>query len=655
MTLPLQQEAIQAKCFHESRSFIAFTKEEIDQSIPDRFEKIVAKYPHRLAIKAGDRSLTYAELNQQANRIAHAIVERRGLGGEPIAIMCEDRIREISAILAVLKAGKFFVPSDVSYPKDRNSYFLRDSSAAMIICDAQGVDKAIDTAANVDVVGIDDLDSHVSDEDLQLSIPPEAFAYIMYTSGSTGEPKGIIENHENILHDVMCYTNKLHVCKEDRLTLLHSLSFRSSELNFYGALLNGGAIVPYDIKRDGIAHLARWLSDERITIFHSIPSVFRLLSEHLTEPEKTSTVRLVHLSGAPVAKRDVELWEKHFLKPCLFLHRMGTTETGNVSWRLIERSSDIPGNKLPLGWAPDGKQVSIVDEKGEEVGVDQVGEITVKSRYISPGYWNKPQMTKAKFLPVLNGTGERIYRTGDLGYQNALLGLFHLGRKDFQIKIRGYRVESSEVEAALAEHFNVKEAAVMGYETDGRESCLAGYVVPVDKSRSNVSELRSFLKARLPDYMVPSVFVFLDALPLTPNGKVDHNALPKPGRARPELATAFVAARSQLEESLAGIVGEVLSLDQVGVHDNFFELGGHSLAATRVVSRVLQRYQLQIPLQALFESVTVAEMARVVSKYENIKRGAMGLEEVLKDLESLSDIEAEQMLDREKSKKVSRP
>jgi amino acid adenylation domain-containing protein len=646
--LPPEQEAIRARCFHPSGRFVEFPKEDVETSIPERFEKIVDVYPHRLAIKTGDRSLTYAELNQQANRVAHAILERRGPGDEPIALMCEDKIHEITAILGVLKAGKFYVPLDVGYPKQRNAFFLTDSTAAIIVCDAQGIDRASEIAAKKDsLIGIENLNSNVSDENLKLSISPEALAFIMYTSGSTGEPKGIIENHKNMLYEVMCYTNKIHVCQEDRLTLLHSLSFRASKVDFYGSLLNGTAIFPYDVKHEGASYFAQWLSDERITIFHSTPSVFRLLTENITDPEKICTVRLVHLSGAAVNKRDAELWEKHFQKPCLFLHTMGTTETQIVSWRFTERSADIPGIKLPLGWPPEGKLILILDEKRDEVGLDQVGEIAVKSRHISLGYWNKPEMTKSKFLPDLNGTDERIYLTGDLGYQTAGLGLFHLGRKDLQIKVRGYRIDASEIEVALGEHVGVKEVAVVGHETRVGDSYLIAYVMPVDKPGPSISELRGFLKARLPNYMVPSAFVYVDALPLTPNGKVDRNALPAPDSARPELDTRFVAPRTTEEKKLAKIWAEVLDLDQVGVHDNFFDLGGHSLTASRVISRVVKTFRLELPIKALFDSPTVAEMTVVITKNMAKKAGDEELARMLSELESLSDEEVQRRLAEE--------
>jgi amino acid adenylation domain-containing protein len=619
MKLPPQQEAIRAQCFHPSGNFVEFSKEDIDRSISDRFLQIVDTHPHRLAIKSRDRSLTYAELNQRANQVAHAILERHRPGPEPIALLCQDQIYQITAILGVLKAGKFYVPLDVSYPRERNAFYAKDSTAELIVCDAQGFKEACKNIAKKEqLIRIDELASSKSDTNLKLSIPPDAFAYIMYTSGSTGTPKGIIEKQKNVLFEVMCYTNKIHVCVEDRLTLLHSLSFRASELNFYSSVLNGAALFPCDLKREGVHRLARWISDERITIFHSVPSVFRLLADHLTDEEKASTVRLVHLSGAPVSKLDVELWERYFSKPCLFLHRMGTTETQTVSWRFIERSSDIPRNKLPLGWPPEGKHVLILDENGNQIGSDQVGEIALKSRYISLGYWNQPEATKSKFIPAPD-TDKQIYLTGDLGYRTEEFGLFHLGRKDFQVKIRGHRIELSEIEAIIAEHIGVKEVAVLSQETNSGEIKLIAYIVPFDKTGRTINEPRRFLKTKLPEYMIPSAFVYLDALPLTPNGKLDRIALPKPDGKRSELGSLYLLPRNEIERKLVRIWEDVLDVRPVGVNDGFFDLGGDSLSASRVISQVIKHFQLEIPLQALFQSATIADMASLIAQHQRKK------------------------------------
>jgi len=302
---------------------------------------------------------------------------------------------------------------------------------------------------------------------------------------------------------------------------------------------------------------------------------------------------------------------------------------------------------VPVGYAVEDKEVILLDEGGCEVGVGQVGEIAVKSRYLAAGYWREPELTKARFLLDPNGGDQRIYLTGDLGRMEPDGCLFHLGRRDFQVKIRGYRVEVSEVEMALLEHAAVKEVAVASREVQSGDRRLVAYFVPTGQPAAGVRELRNFLKDRLPDYMIPSAFVMLRTLPLTPNGKVDRLALPEPEKSRPELGTPFVAPSTPVEEELSRIWAEVLSLDQVGIRDNFFDLGGHSLAAARVVSQVIKQFQLELPLQSLFQSPTVAEMAMIITENQAKKVGQEEMARMLAELEPLSDEQAEQLLAQE--------
>jgi acyl carrier protein len=298
---------------------------------------------------------------------------------------------------------------------------------------------------------------------------------------------------------------------------------------------------------------------------------------------------------------------------------------------------------VPVGYPVDHKEVLLLDEAGTEIGFNRTGEIAVKSHYLSLGYWRKPELTQVKFKPDPQGGDQRIYLTGDLGRMAPDGCLFHLGRKDFQVKVRGYRVEVSEIEMALLEHAAVKEAAVVGREIQSGDRQLVTYFVPTREPAATVTELRNFLKDRLPDYMIPSAFVMLPALPLTPNGRVDHLALPAPEGTRPELDTPFAAPRTPIEAELAKIWADVLSLDQVGIHDNFFDLGGHSLAATRVVSQVIKQFRLDLPLQSLFQSPTVAEMAAVIDERQKNRLTEEELERILTELEAMSEEEAKKI------------
>jgi hypothetical protein len=303
----------------------------------------------------------------------------------------------------------------------------------------------------------------------------------------------------------------------------------------------------------------------------------------------------------------------------------------------------FPEEGVPVGYPAPGKKVLLLDENGHEVGPGEMGEIAVKSRFLSVGYWRKPELTNAKFLADPNGDDERTYLTGDLGRLLPDGFLIHVGRQDSMVKIRGYRVELSEIERALLTHPQVKEAAVRTWNRDSEDTYLAAYIVLQNSSALTVDELRSFLQEKLSDYMIPSAFVFVDSLPLN-NGKLDRNALKKPDDKRPALTQAYAPARNEIEKDLVGIWETVLDVHPVGIHDNFFDLGGQSLLATRIVSRVITQFQLDVPLQSLFQSPTVAEMAVVMTEYRAKTLSEADLTRILDQLESLSDEEAQRLL-----------
>jgi len=613
--LPPEQQAIRAKCFHPSGSFVEFDKEEVEQSIPDRFEQMVRRYPERIAVKTKNYTLTYAELNRMANRVARAILARRGEGEEPIALLLEHDAPMVAAILGTLKAGKIFVPLDPSYPQAGLNYLFEDSQAALIVTDNKNLLVAEGLARSVrQLINIDELDSSLSDENIGLPLSPDTLAYILYTSGSTAQAKGVLQNHRNTLHTIMNYTNAFRVCVYDRLTLLHSCNFSVAIIDVFCALLNGAAVYPFNVRAEGMDHLTDWLVHEEITIYNWNPAAFRSFVGTLTMKDELPKLRLVVLGSEPVISRDAELYKKYFSPQCILVNRLGSTETTNFRLYFIDRDAQINGTIVPVGYAVEDMEVLLLDGGGERVGFNEVGEIAVKSRDLAVGYWRNPALTRAVFLPDPMGGNQRIYLTGDLGRMRPDGCLTHVGRKDFQVKIRGYRIELGEIEAALLNLYVVKQAVVVARGNEAGDDCLTAYVVPSVNPRPTMSALRRALAKRLPDYMIPAAFVVVDSLPLLPNGKVDRRALPAPGRTRPELEVPFVSPRTPIEEALAGIWAEALGIDQVGVVDNFFDLGGHSLLAGRVISRMRDTFQMDVPIQSFLEAPTVADIALVITR-----------------------------------------
>ena len=344
-----------------------------------------------------------------------------------------------------------------------------------------------------------------------------------------------------------------------------------------------------------------------------------------------------------VTPRELEEYQKHFSAETILIIRLGATETGTVRRMYFNLESPLRETKSAVGYATEDADISLLDEEGEEKKCEAIGEIVVKSRYISPGYWRRPDLTREKFFSDPDGGDKRIYYTGDLGRLRSDGLLYHLGRKDFQLSIRGHRVEAGEVEAVLLAQDNVKEALVATRKaaTGADDDHLIAYIVPFEKPFPSTPVLRRAAREKLPAFMVPSDFVFLESLPLTPNGKVDRLALPAPDNARPELDVAYAAPQSDIEKHLAKIWGEVLSIEQVGIHDNFFDLGGHSLAASRVISRAIQTFGLELPVNALFDAPTVARMAIIVEQNRAKPANDAELERMLREVETMTKEEVQ--------------
>jgi acyl carrier protein len=388
-----------------------------------------------------------------------------------------------------------------------------------------------------------------------------------------------------------------------------------------------------------IDKLAEWLITEKITIFSAL-AIFRQFSTILTESHKFPDIRLVNYGGDTVYKKDVDLYKKHFSQESILVVGLGTTEAGRVTQYFIDKETDLIGDIVPVGYPIQDMEILLLDDSGKKLGVDRTGEIAFKSRYLSPGYWRMPELSKAKFLCDPDGGDKRIYLVGDVGRLLPDGCLLHLGRKDFQIKVRGYRVEIAEVEKALRDLENIKESVVVDGEDSIGEKRLIAYLVCNTQPAPSVSRLRSALSQNLPFYMIPATFVILDALPLNPNGTVERKSLPEPDHSRPELNNPFIPARTSIEQTLTEIWSEVLNIYSVGIHDNFLDLGGNSLLMIRIISSVINTFQVKLSLKSLFTTPTIAEMGVLIGENIAKKVDRETLDQILTELDKLSDEEA---------------
>lgn len=600
-----------------TNAFARFLQADVDQSVASRFEQQAAQYPEQLAIKDKTGQFTYSQLNQFSNKIARSILAQRPVKEEPIALLFEQGANFIAAIFGTLKTGKCYVPIDPSFPEARNAYILEDSQAELVVTNSANFDVAVSLAAGgCQILNIDTIPPETATENLDLTVSPDALAYIIYTSGSTGKPKGVFQNNRNLLHNCMNQTNAFQLGVGDRMPLVHSCSVMGAVRVIYNALLNGVSLYPLDVKAEGLAALCSLLSTEKITVFHSVATLFRHFADIFSDADRFPYLRLVILGGEAMSRKDVELYKRQFPDNCLLCTGLGSTEAGTIRVFMLNKQSEIESSLVPPGYAVEDLEVLLLDEAGQEVAAGEVGEIVVKSEYLALGYWRRPDLTEAAFLPDPQGSPARLLKTGDMGYVLPDGCLVHAGRKDFQVKIRGYRVNVSEIEMALLDYGFIKEAVVAGREDASGEMYLVAYVVPRQRPAPSISELRHFIAQKLPGYMIPARFIILEALPQTANGKIDRRSLPAPEPIAPELSNQFVAPRDAIEQQVAEVWANVLRLERVGVHDSFLELGGNSLLGMQMISRLRDIFQVQLVPQILFEAPTIADLSARITQLQ---------------------------------------
>lgn len=595
-----------------SGGFVRFERSEIQQSIPQRFAAQVDRFADKVAVKQGGRTLTYRQLDRLSNRIAHALLAACPHRREPVILLLEQSPLLIATILGILKSGNIYVPLDPSHPEMRLRYILDDAEARCILADSvNGALAGSLASGRCGWLNVDTLDDGCPDALPSITIAPEDSAYIFYTSGSTGRPKGVVDSHRNVLHNIMRYTNALRIGTDDGLTLLQSASFSGAVSSMFCALLNGATLYPYDLLKQGMGGaLGNWLNAERITIYHSVPAIFRTF---LVGDARFPAVRIVRLEGDAASRIDVELFNKHFARGCVLVNGLGATETGITRQYFVENGAQTRDGIVPIGFATEDMETRLLDEHGKEVPCGGIGEIAVRSEFLAAGYWGNDDLTAAKFLPDPGNPRVRTYLTGDMGRMRDDGCLEYLGRKDFGLKIRGQRVEAAEVERAILQLDGIREAVVVTREDKHAGPRLVAYIVPARIPAPLPHVLRRELARTLPDFMIPTAYVVMERLPLNANSKVDRNNLPSPGFSRE--ATVVESPRTEAEKTLAGIWESLLGVKPVGIHDNFFDLGGDSLLAVRMLVLAEAAFRKSvIPPSLLLQGPTIAQLSLLLTE-----------------------------------------
>ncbi|MBE9125473.1 MULTISPECIES: non-ribosomal peptide synthetase [unclassified Coleofasciculus] len=578
-----------------------------DKSIHQLFEEQVDKTPDAVAVVLDNQKLTYQELNNRANQLAHYL-QRMGVKTDVLVGICVERSLEmIVGLLAILKAGGAYVPLDPTYPSERLTYMLEDAQVRVLLTQHRLVEGLPTNDAKVLCLDTDwRIIAQESQNNLLTSVSPDNLAYINYTSGSTGKPKGVAVVHHGVIR-LLFGIDYVHLDAAQRLLQMAPISFDAATFEIWGALLHGARCVFFPERVPTADNLRHTIETQRITTLWLTSALFNSIIDD--DPEALSGIQQLLTGGESLSIAHVQKALKA-LPSTQIINGYGPTESTTFACcYCIPRHLKGTAQSISIGRPISNTQVYVLDSHFQPVPIGVPGELHIGGDGLAKGYLNRLELTAEKFVPnpFSNEPDARLYKTGDIARYLPDGNIEFIGRIDHQVKIRGFRIELGEIEAVLSQHRQVKEVVVIAREDQPGNQRLVAYFVS-NSQQVITDELRSFLKQKLPEYMMPSAFVRLDTLPLTPNGKVDRRALPKP-EIEDTLSTNFVPPRTSTEEQLASIWASVLGIERVGIHDNFFELGGHSLLATQVISRIRQAFEVELQLRSLFEAPTVDQLS----------------------------------------------
>ncbi len=518
------------------------------------------------------------------------------------------------AILGTLAAGKIYVPMDSKEPTESLAAKLRNAGARVLMTD-QKLEAAARACAPRDcrVVVLPQDAAAAPTTDPRVTLSADKIAYIYYTSGSTGAPKGVFDDHRNVLHNILRYTNSLQIGCDDRLSLIQAPSFSGTVSTLFGALLNGAAVFPFDLRSEGIGALGQLVRHEELTMFHSVPTIFEAM---ISTQDAFPSLRTIRLEGDQAFHRHVELLRQHFSPHCVLVNGLGATETGLTRQFFIDHNTRIDGSVVPIGYPTEDMEAVVVSPDLQELPPGEVGEILIRSRYLAKGYWCQDELTQRAFIESPTGDPIRSYRTGDLGRLGENGCLEYLGRSDFRVKIHGKWVDLEAIQNEITALPGVSDAIVLSRPHQSQGPRIVAYVVAdlADPGmRLEAAALREAVAGRLPPDMLPAHYVLLPTLPLDANGKIDRKALPDPEADKAGAADEAARPQSEIEIAFAKCWREALGRE-VGIHDDFFAIGGYSLQGLKLVLLVEQALSAKLDLSFLVENPTISAMAGGLQK-----------------------------------------
>ncbi|MDP4195849.1 MAG: amino acid adenylation domain-containing protein [Bacteroidota bacterium] len=597
------------------------------KTLHNLFEIQVLRSSEKTAVICENKSLSYGELNKRANRLARYLI-RRGIGHEDtVGVYMTRSIASILSCLAIMKAGGVYVPLDVNYPFERLKYIADDSEIKVIISNEDLKDNLKDL--EIYKLYLDSDWSFIEQEDsenLEQNIFPESLAYIIYTSGSTGRPKGVMIEHRAVSEHMLKIIKQYNISEDDNVLQFASLVFDASIEQIFSALITGAKLVMRGEDIWPLQDFSEKIKQYDLTVINPPTIYWQQLAYEWWQSQSsinTERVKLVIAGGDTMSKAALDKWQQLNLKNARLLNAYGPTETTITAtvFEVTEGFSDT-NRKVPIGKPVIGRKAYILDKNFELSPIGIAGELYIGGINLARGYKNQPQLTSERFIPdkFSSDPNSRLYKTGDLARWLPQGDIEFLGRSDEQVKLRGFRIETGEIEHTLKQYPNVKDAIVLVKTMENGDKKLSAFLSCEDIENSSLKlkpwELRSFLGNNLPSYMIPSEYIMIEEFPILPGGKVDKKALLELKTEPLEVQREYVAPRSDIERKLSAIFSEFLHLDKVGIFDNFFDLGGHSMLAMQVTSKISEQFQLEVPLKLFFEKPNVNDLALEIVKMQ---------------------------------------
>lgn len=581
-----------------------------NQNIPQILEKLVEEFPDHIV--AGDeyRSITYNELNKRANQLAAYIVKYIGKESNQISMLIEHGIDQVLAILAILKAGKCYIPLDINFPPERNKIYLDDSDSVLIIANNNTYNKALELTSSVRIINLDEIPENLPDHNLTLSFSPDCRAVIYYTSGSSGKPKGVVHTHNSLIFSISSWP----LSQNDIILNVFSCSFTIHHIPVFGALLNKATVEFFDIKKHSLSAMKAYFTERKISICIIVTSVFRQFLDTLPgcEPGIFKNLKNLITTGDPLYRNDVLKIFNIISNDLRIINMYGSTETLAVTYCEVNKDTILTDTIIPVGHPPEYVEISIYGENGRICKEYEIGKLHVKSPQVASGYWKHPELSH-QFITDNDDKTLRTFITNDIGFRRTDGCIVLAGRDDTVVKVRGNTVDLSEIEKHIMENDTVREAFVVQKEYNSHTYLIAYYTTKFETYQVEF-KIRKYLEENLPHFMLPDFYIYLKHLPKTESGKISRKEFPEPEWSSLLIKREYVSPESEIERSIVAIFERVSGISPVGINQNIFDLSIDSLRILVIIDEIEKLFKTKIIPENVINAPYISKIAELVMK-----------------------------------------